>query len=92
MKLLFFGLLAIVFLSGCLPANIEYVTTTTFCEKSFSECEDQILFSMFEFCTQNVVQELQIDCIALAGNTKITHLQNNFYKVEIPKEFEELKS
>lgn len=83
--LLLIGLLA---LSGCLepqPEYIEYVTTITFCDKSFAECEDQILFSMFEFCQENINQEFVLDCIATVGNTKITDLGNDVYKVEIPK-------
>lgn len=70
---------------------IQYVTATTFCDKSFAECEDQILFSMFEFCQENINQEFVLDCISTVGNTKITELGNSIYKVEIPRSYVQLQ-
>lgn len=84
-------LIGLIVLSGCLEPQIEYVTTTAYCDKSFAECEDEILFSMFEFCQENVNQEFVLDCMSTVGNTKITETGNDFYKVEIPKSYVQLQ-
>lgn len=89
--LLLIGLLAF---SGCLEPQteyVEYVTATTFCDKSFAECEDQILFSMFEFCQENIKQEFVLDCIATVGHTKITEIGEGVYKVEIPRGYVQMQ-
>ncbi len=93
MKAIIF-LIGIMALSGCLEPQteyIEYVTATTFCDKSFAECEDQILFSMFEFCQENIKQDFVLDCIDTVGHTKITELGTDVYKVEIPKSYVQLQ-
>jgi len=85
------GLLYI--LQGVLEPSVEfgYVTTTTFCDKSFSECEDRILFSMFEFCQENIKEKFVLDCVDKVGLTKITEVGNGVYKVEIPKSYVQLE-
>jgi hypothetical protein len=90
MKAIIF-LIGLLTLSGCLEPQIEYVTTTSYCEKSFAECEDEILFSMFEFCRENIKQEFVLDCIDKVGHTKITETGNGFYKIEIPKGYVQLQ-